>query len=217
MTILYSNGCSYTANKNLQDAQRYPSLIANHFGWELMDRSHPGCCNDRIIRCTMRDCIELLAKKQNIVATVQLTHPERTEYAGQPTEHTQWKYWHDHLFESLKPNSESGLPENVADYLRLHQILYNQQASMTKLMVSLTGLASFFTNNNIKFLIFAGPEHLNKFQEEEFYGFLSQDSRILDLKSFNMLSLTGKQEHPDPQGMIKIADFLITTIEQKKY
>lgn len=213
MTILYVNGCSYSANKSLPDHQRYPQLLADHYGWRLVDRSHPGSCNERIIRCTMRDCIGLLSQQEPIVALIQLTHATRTEYAGTPTEQTQWKYWQDHLFESIKPN-EPDLPKMAAEYMKLHLLLHNQQAAMIKLMVMLTGLTSFFQNNNIKYLIYNGPRDSNEFEPEEFYEFLSRDSGVLDLKTFNMLDLTGQQKHPDSQGMIAIADFFKTAIEQ---
>jgi len=213
MTILYVNGCSYTANQALEPHQRYPKILADHYGWELIDRSHPGSCNDRIIRCTMRDCISLLLQQKPIVALVQLTHVPRTEYAGTPTEQTQWKYWQDHYFESIKPN-EPNLPGKVSEYMKLHMLLHNQQAATIKLMVMLTGLTSFFQNNNIKYLIYNGPADCNGFDPEDFYEFLSQDSSVLDLKTFNMLSLTGRQQHPDSQGMIAIADFFKTVIQQ---
>ena len=214
MTILYVNGCSFTAFKALEEHQRYPYILAQQQGWNLVDRSHPGSCNERIIRCTMRDCIGLLSQQQPIVALVQLTHLSRTEHAGFSTPETQWKYWQDQLLASIKP-AEENLPKVVEDYLRLHVTLFNQQAAMIKLMVLVTGLTSFFQNNNIKYLIYNGPEDSNKFEPEEFYEFLSHDPNVLDLKTFNMLALTGSQRHPDSEGMATIADFLQKTIQQK--
>jgi hypothetical protein len=214
MTILYINGCSYTANKAVEASKRYSSIVAENFGWELFDRSHPGSCNERIVRCAMRDCIKLLEQKTPIVALIQLTHLARTEYAGETTEQTQWKYWQDRLLASIKPN-EPDLPKVVDDYLNLHMTLFNQQASMIKLMVLITGLTSFFQNNNIQYLIYNGPAELNEFEPEEFYEFLSRDAGVLDLKTFNMLSLIGKETHPDLQGMAAISDFLTVTIKQQ--
>jgi hypothetical protein len=214
MTILYTNGCSYTANKVIEEPNRYPSIVAGHYGWQLIDRSHPGSCNERIIRCAMRDCVELLDQPEPVVALIQVTHLARTEYAGESTENTKWKYWQDPLFASIKPN-EPGLPREVEEYLKLHMKLFNQQASMVKLMVLIAGLTNFFQHHNIEYLIYNGPEDCNKFAPEEFYEFLSKDPRVLDLKTFNMLQLTGKQQHPDQQGMQDIADYMITAIKQR--
>ena len=212
--ILYSNGCSYTHNNWVEPAARYPALIAKHFDWQLQDAGIPGSCNDRILRCTMRDCIKLKEAGQEVVALVQLTHPHRTEYAGTPTENTAWKYAIDDKFESIKPADETQSPE-VNNYMKLWLYFYNKPAEIEKLRSNIIGLVAFFKENNIQYYVYNGPEELMSTTNDIFYQYLYNDTRVLDLAKFNMLALTGNQAHSDIQGMRAIADYFIELFELK--
>ena len=80
MTILYSNGCSYTANFDLNRDDRYPIIIAKKLGWQCYDRAEPGSCNSRIIRTTINDCLKLKNQSEEIVALIeQMTKPDPNE------------------------------------------------------------------------------------------------------------------------------------------
>jgi len=156
MTILYSNGCSYTANFGLERDNRYPVLIANYFGWTVEDRAIPGSCNSKIIRSSMRDCINLLERKEPIVALIQLTHRERFEYAGTPTKENHWKYGglsHDNLeidpkihdeYESVSPLDEKNWPSEIVSYAKQSIALQKITALNSDLLCSVVGLSSFF-------------------------------------------------------------------------
>jgi hypothetical protein len=52
-----------------------------------------------------------------------------------------------------------------------------------------------------------GPAQNNIFEPTDLYQYLKQDPGVLDLETFNMLALTGQQQHPDPAGMATIADY----------
>ena len=52
-----------------------------------------------------------------------------------------------------------------------------------------------------------GPAQNNIFEPTDLYQYLKQDPGVLDLQTFNMLALTGRQQHPDHAGMITIADY----------
>ena len=212
--ILYSNGCSYTYNNWIESTLRYPSLIAARFNWQLQDAGIPGSCNDRIIRCTIRDCIKLKASGQDITALIQLTHPHRTEYAGIPDATTAWKYAAGDKFESIKPADDTQSPQ-VNNYMKMYVQLYNQYAEIEKLRSKIVGLVAFFNAAGIQYYVYNGPSELMSSDNDDFYQYLSNESGVLDLNKFNMLALTGKQAHPDIQGMRTIANYFIKLFELK--
>lgn len=216
--ILYSNGCSYTCNNwVIDESARYPALIAEHFGWDLLSAAIPGSCNDRILRCTIRDCIQLKKQNQEIIALVQLTHLGRTEYAGTRKSVNKWNYKtppDTDYFQSIKPN-EDFEESAVLDYMKSWVSLFNSKATNNKLRSNIVALTGFFKANNIKYYIFNGPAEIMSNESDDFLEYLASDSGVLDLTKFNMLELTGKQMHPDENGMRKIADYFIALCEQE--
>ena len=224
MTILYSNGCSFTANRDVPRWHRYPSVISKHFDWQLIDRAVSGSCNSKIIRCAMRDCIDLLTHNEPIVALIQLTFKERFEYAGTPDDSNRWKYGEINTgidfvpaqdqFESLKPSDYENWPDEVKQYAKLHTVLQKPDAVDAELFSRLVGLVSFFRSNNIQYLIYAGPadfkSQLNV--DDTFYQWLTTDPNVLNFLNFDMLGLTGQQCHPDRAGMQAIADYFINRL-----
>jgi hypothetical protein len=209
MTVLYSNGCSYTANYDIAREQRYPIIVANHYGWDVHDSAIPGSCNDRIIRCTIRDCLELVKQDKSVVALVQLTHTHRTEYAGTPSERTAWKYATGDLFESVKPWDPTDLPDTVIEWSKLGTALFNETAETSKLCASVLGLAAFFKQHNIEYFIYSAPKIPELCIPEDFYNALIADPGVIDFKNFSMLGLTGDIKHPTETGMKVIADYFI--------
>lgn len=221
MTILYSNGCSFTANMKLDREHRYPWLVGNHFGWKVHDKAVAGNCNSKIIRCTMRDCVRLLERKEKIQALVQLTFKERWEYAGNPDGLKKWQYsFCEDLFEVIKPGDEANWPLEIKNYAKQVFLSQKPNALYSQLFSNLLGLVSFFKHNRIHYKIFAGPRAINDdhahFTKDLFYKYLSQDSNILDLTTFNMLDLTGRQDHPDTDGMTKIANYFINQLDEQE-
>ena len=224
MTILYSNGCSFTANYNVPRRKRYPLLIGKHFNWQVVDRAIPGSCNSKIIRCAIRDCIDLLKHNEPIVALIQLTFKERFEYAGTPNGTNNWKYGEvnngihyiqaSDQFESLKPADHENWPDEVIQYAKLYTVLQKSDAVNAELFSRLVGLVSFFKSNNIRYLIYAGPSDFkNKLNvDDPFYQYLNNDPNVLNFLNFDMLSLTGNQTHPTTDGMQVIADYFINLL-----
>lgn len=226
MTILYSNGCSFTANRDIPRWHRYPLVVGKHFGWQVVDRAVSGSCNSKIIRCAMRDCIDLLTHNEPIVALIQLTFKERFEYAGTPTGDNNWKYGEINTgldfvpardpFESLKPGDHTNWPDEVKEYAKLHTVLQKPNAIDAELFSRLVGLTAFFRANRIRYLIYAGPEQFKNqlTTNDPFYQFLMNDTSVLDFLNFNMLALTGKQTHPDRDGMRIIADYFVSLLDE---
>ena len=174
----------------------------------------------------MRDCIDLLTHNEPIVALIQLTFKERFEYAGTPTGDNNWKYGEINTgldfvpardpFESLKPGDHTNWPDEVKEYAKLHTVLQKPNAIDAELFSRLVGLTAFFRANRIRYLIYAGPEQFKNqlTTNDPFYQFLMNDTSVLDFLNFNMLALTGKQTHPDRDGMRIIADYFVSLLDE---
>lgn len=229
MAILYSNGCSFTANFDVDRCMRYPTLIGKHFDWEVVDHALPQSCNSKIIRCTMRDCLQLLDQNEKITALVQLTFPERFEYAGDPTGANQWQYSIGTIrdeFEVIKPNDDNNWPKEIRDYANSIFMHQRRNALCAQLFSNLVGLISFFKANDIEYRIFLGPDLINMvgargykdaiLQDAFYQRCISKDTNVLSLIDFNMLSVADTNVHPPvhptPDGMQKIADYFINLL-----
>jgi len=218
MTILYSNGCSYTDNHLVQKNQRYQYIIAERFGWDIKDAAIPGSCTSRIIRCTIRDCLKLLNKGEPIVALIQLTHLTRIEYSGDRSGQNSWRYANEDLFESLNGPDNPMNPPEAQQYVKSSFMVHNELATLTNIMAFLITLTAFFREHNIKYLIYTAPKILVKKEEvvnDTFYKTLQKDKNVMDLIDFNMLELTGRQAHPDVLGNQIIADYFINLLSEQ--
>jgi len=201
-------------------------LIGKHFDWQVIDRAISGSCNSKIIRCAMRDCINLLTRGKPIFALIQLTFKERFEYSGTPNGPNNWKYGEINTgidlvlasdqFESLKPGDHDDWPDEVKQYAKIHTALQNPNAINAELFSRLVGLIAFFKSNNIQYLIYAGPADFKNqlTTDDPFYQYLTMDPNVLDFLNFDMLALTGKQTHPDRDGMKAIADYFINLLDE---
>ena len=211
--ILYSNGCSYTAHFVLDPEQRYPYLLADKLKWKLHASAIPGSSNRRIIRCTIRDCIKLLNQPEPVFAMIQLSHMSRTEFSGIKIKENQWKYAEDDLFESINGPDCPDISALANEWGKTSLLLHDERAEFTRLMSDIIAMTAFFKQHNIDYMIFTGPKiHLNpdELDLDVFYQYLKKDYHVLDLLEFNMLDLTGKQIHPDIDGMQLIADYFLT-------
>lgn len=211
MTILYSNGCSHTANFDLIRNDRYPIILSNRLGWSCVDRAEPGSCNSRIIRTSIEDCIKLKSRTdEKIFAMIQLSYLFRTEYPddtnplGDP-------------FYSIKPGILSGLTDNVIEYSNLYWKLHNDRQLLINVLTGLVGLTSYFSQNKIDYLIYLGPNenfiYSSNLKNDVRFDYLKKDPGILDLEKFYMLDiLEKKDQHPDRLGMQKISDYFYEKI-----
>lgn len=207
MTILYTNGCSYTANLRLEKTARYPSLLAWNLKWHLKDNSWPGSSNARIIRCTYKDCVRLkTTSSEKIVALIQLTHLFRTEIFNPTVKDNDWLDQSD-PFTSIKP-IDKDLPADQYQVAQWFLKTNTDESLLLGLLPQLLGLTSFFKQNQIDYLIYFGPkENCETISDNILFKELQKDNHVLDLAKFNMLDLTGKQMHPDAGGMQKIFEF----------
>ena len=228
--LLYSNGCSYTANWNIEENKTYPVLLAEKLFHIPKLAANPGSCNRKIIRNTIADSIELLDQypEHEIFVLLQLTHLHRNEFAGQITKDNEWKYTtkeirfhnfkHDD-FESITASESANLSPTVNRWMELNLILHNEKAELIRLWSELVSLTGFFKQHNIDYLIFSGPKievDKDSVKDNIFYRYLLKDYRVLDLIDFNMLALTGKQVHPTEEGMQLIADYFFNLLYELK-
>lgn len=205
MTVLYTNGCSFTANSNLPEHERWPYLVAKAMGWKLIDKSTPGACNARILRCSMRDC-EKISRDDDIVALIQLTFTERFEIPLSRNLTDAWNYDYDPWL-SIKTAQDNHLWDEIRPWVKQTVIMQDRQAQQRKLYCDILGLLSFFKIKNIDYKIFAGPNLDLADVEDPCFQALEKDPNVLDLRAWNMLELTGKIGHPDATGMRQISDY----------
>jgi len=207
MTILYVNGCSYTANLLLHKHARYPSLLAWHLKWHLRDNSWPGSSNARIIRCAYKDCLKIKNNSsEKIFALVQLTHLFRTEIFTPNIENNDWLDLHD-PFSSIKPTNED-LSHEQRQYADGFFKINTNESLMLQLMPQILGLIAFFKQHNIDYYIYFGPKQdFRGVQNNILFQELQKDPGVVDLIEFNMLDLTGRQKHPTDGGMQQIFEF----------
>ena len=230
--LLYSNGCSFTANFEVDRSMRYPALIGKHFDWEVIDHALPQSCNSKIIRCTMRDCLQLLERNEKITALVQLTFLERFEYAGDPEGANKWQYsfgMSKDEFEVIKLNDDNNWPKEIKDYANSIFMHQRDNALCAQLFSNLVGLTSFFKTNDIEYRIFLGPDLINDplinnpggsstgykdiiLQDGFYQRCISKDTSVLSLIDFNMLHVANTTMHPDANGMQLIADHFINLL-----
>jgi hypothetical protein len=145
-----------------------------------------------------------------------LSFLSRYEYAGTPTSGNRWKYENGDLFESISPGKiHDSDSEVVNSWIKSTLLLHNDRAAYLQLFASLIGLTGFFRQHNIRYYIFNGPAQNNIFEPTDLYQYLKQDPGVLDLQTFNMLDLTGRQLHPDTEGMIAIADYFCNLLNQR--
>lgn len=221
MTILYSNGCSYTANNWVKPEEKYPWLIAQSMSWDLISESIPGSCNSRIIRCAMRDAVELRQQSTaRIVALIQLTHLARFEYAGTPNNENQWMYARNDFFQSIKPGDENNWPDEAKVWAKHSTMLYNASAELDQLLCRVVGMTTLFESLDIEYRIFSGPKLSNEvaWPEHNFFDqYLKNKPSVLDLKNFGILEdLTQSKQHPDVSGMKKIAQYFVNQFAEPK-
>jgi hypothetical protein len=158
----------------------------------------------------------LLPKQEPIVALIQLTFLDRYEYPGVATADNRWKYENGDLFESVTPGQlQDSNSDVVNSWVRSSLLLHNDAAAYLQLFASLIGLIGFFQQHNIRYYIYNGPAQNNIFEPTDLYQYLKKDPGVLDLQTFNMLALTGQQQHPDAAGMIKIADYFCDLLNQR--
>lgn len=78
--LVYTNGDSWTYGSELKDrSTAWPWLIAKELGQELCNAAIPGGTNDKIVRTTVSDCIQLVRTGQQPLVLIAWTQLHRFE------------------------------------------------------------------------------------------------------------------------------------------
>lgn len=164
MPVVYTNSCSFGAPN--QGHLIYPDVVTNHLLAKLINRGIGGSCNRRIIRTTLRDCIEI---QPNLVL-IGLTFISRTE-AWQPwlPNNTNDGDFHPIIIDHGKLDWTKGLytkinnihqyaDQPIRDYYQQWLLHYNPEAELYNLLTDILMLTSWLKEQGIRYLVFANTD-----------------------------------------------------------
>jgi len=177
--ILYANSDSYGV---LSTGKTYTDFIGQQLNCKVVNNGLPGSCNNRILRRSVRDLLELKKQNNNILAIFGLAHPNRTEYWSNEA------IGNDGHFKDIQPNN--CLTGDAKKFSDAYNRLYDDEAATTNLLFQLAMFTSFLNLNNIKYLIWMGTKNMKAVDFstpfiKQFYEKIQSDSNIVDLFDFS--------------------------------
>lgn len=193
--IVYTNGCSYAAFSN---GVRYSEFLGRHYKCDSINAAIGGSCNNRILRSSLRDLIELKKQHQEIVATISLSCIQRTEiWHPNSSERYKWENSNDGDFASYQfaqtknwyqtKNIAESIDLELREYGKNWLTWYNVEAETTNLLQQLILFSSWCKHENIKCVIFSGPlQESVDFSApfiKPFYDTVLADPMIIDIFS----------------------------------
>lgn len=207
---LYVNGDSWVYGSELIDPTRpdienhfdsvheryrlancWPQLLANQLNLELVNGSFPGAGNDRILRTSMFDLADLIAKGRRPLAVISWSQLQRFELSNRGKD----------LFRSFVGPGDGDLPGCVK---QIWAEWSSDHCDVVKWVVQLISLHSFCRVNSIPVLgqtIFSTPYFLleQRIHTREFAPYLSQLYSVCELPQqqyqFSLESML--KQHPD--------------------
>jgi len=224
--IVYTNGCSYAVVSN---GKRYSEFLAESLGAESVNAAVNGSCNDRILRSSLRDLINLKKQHDDIVAVISLSFILRTElWNRDSSRQDQYVNSGDGDFASYQFTIDKNWFKNISadiidaeytpkkcyDYGINWLMWFDVEAETTKLLQQVLLFTHWCKYNNVKYVIFSGPlQEPVSFDASfisPFYEQLQLDSNVINMfeKSFT--------EWCDQQGYKSLDDHT-TIIHDKTY
>lgn len=164
--LIYVNGCSYS---KISSGKRYSDFLGKQLDCPTINVAHPGSCNSRILRTSLRDLMLHKQTHSDIVAVISLSFLLRTEMWDKGHTNGQWRMYNDGDFFSEQfsdstdwyNSSDSKKVTNIANRYKQFAISwlswYNEEAATTTLLQNLILFTSWCDLNNIKYVIFSGP------------------------------------------------------------
>ena len=195
--IVYSNSDSYGV---MSTGLRYSEFLAQSLDAKCINSGKGGSCNQRIFRTTVRDLLKLRQQTDEpILCVLCLGSMIRGEWWNEskklmPNES-------DGHFESFQIHSANTKDHPICDYMTQWYKLYNDEAAQTDLMLQLTLMTSWFTNNNIEYIVFAGNNITYKKMDyddifvKDFATPIFADQNILNLNNFSFVKFCLAQGH----------------------
>jgi hypothetical protein len=221
--IVYSNSCSYGV---MTDGKVYGQVIANRLQADFINKGIPGSCNQRILRNTCKDILELqkLQSPNEVLVLVGLTNTFRDEIWGSKNHHPET---HDgHFFSFYSP--EEGVKESLfTDYIKQWFTIYDHEAAITNLLHQVSMISTFLKTKGVRYLIWSNSPDLKPIDWKQdfvnaFYNASLSDNNIIPLfeKNFVDYSLSlghgsfdnvknPRCGHPESGAHTAWAEFLI--------
>jgi hypothetical protein len=198
--LIYVNGCSYA---RISGGKTYSDFLGEQLNCPSINAAHPGSCNSRIIRTSLRDLILHKKTHNDIVAVISLSFLIRTEMWDLTHSNQQWREYNDGDFFSEQfvetldwytaddntrvANVDKKYKEFAISWLSW----YNVEAETVKLLQNLILFTGWCEKNNIKYIIFSGPQlesiDFNAPFVESFYSQLIENDNIINPFKYSFL------------------------------
>jgi hypothetical protein len=182
--LLYTNGDSWTYGSELDDVQQaWPTLVAESLGVPLVNSGFPGGTNDRTVRTTVADCINLLSQNQKPHCCIAWTQLHRFELP-----------MGDNYYNFVNP-SDPDLPHVGKE---IWQHWSSDAADVARWNLQRILLESFFIRHNISYNFFITYDQINRLTK------VKQQAFDLIVQGCPL----GQHGHPLQQGHEKIANYI---------
>jgi hypothetical protein len=187
--IVYSNSCSYGVISN---GSTYGKFFAEELNAKFINAGVSGCCNERILRTSTRDILDL-SKSDNVLVLIGLTNKWRGEY-WDSDQRTKDSYSDDGHFISFHRTTKN--PYTDAFFRE-----YDHEAATIKLLYNLIVYTSFLRERKVQYLIWSNSPHNHPMDwtlpaVKSFYDQIVADPNILSLFDFSFIGLAEKLGFP---------------------
>jgi hypothetical protein len=201
--ILYCNSDSYGVLTDTPDGNRYSDYLGQMIKAEqVINNGLPGSCNQRIIRTTVRDLLQIKSQNANgsILAVICLGSLYRNEWWDPDFKPPFW--CQDGHFQSFQVAGFSTRIEKHKEhyqYAKEWYRVFNDEAEQTSLLMWLNLLTAWLQTNGINYIIFAGNTvtykkiDYNSIFVKDFAATVAADVRILPFHDFSFASYCVQQ------------------------
>lgn len=208
--IVYVNGDSYM---RASTGKRTSDFLGEYLQVKNINKSISGSSNDRILRTSLRDLINLRKLYSgNITTVINLSFIHRKSFWDPFGQEEKWKNSDDGEFASYqlmignnwfekfhtKNKLETNAPIHLNKFIREHIRFFDPEAEFTNLFQQLILFSSWCRENNIQYIIFSGPVQEDRIDTqapfiEPFYTTIIQDKNILDIFEFSFCNYCFEQ------------------------
>ena len=221
---LYTNGCSFTNDTNLKNngGTCWPEILAERLGVELVNSGHPGSCNRRVIRTTLRDSINF---DSSTLVVVQLPYLFRYEKPYVDETVNRWKvnapWQHGEIMESVKPADGSQSPA-AQEYTQCMVKHWEYPALFNENLIDVIMLTGYLRSKNIPYLIYRHYcEEDLEVVNNSFYQTVLNDPYVFNIDSSFVADINEEKyyydslyAHLNQAGHELLADKLINTLNK---
>ena len=154
---LYVNGCSFTNDPVIyytNKQKQYCDFFKDKYQFDVINRGVPGSCNRRIIRTTLRDCLQF---DSTTAVILQLTNLYRTEVDSWDQSWQRDDYFdpsQEEIFHSVKFVDDSN-SKPVKDFIKSKSKVVSEKQMFDELMVDLVMLTSYLDSKDIKYFVYS--------------------------------------------------------------